>query len=81
MYNSPEEYEEEEPRAPSLSSATKKQHAAELEKDMEEISSGSGEYDPTGKTPKQLDAIIVKYHRDVKASLMEANQHRALEGM
>jgi hypothetical protein len=60
VYDSPEEYEEEEPRAPSLSPATMKRHAAELEKDMEEMSSGSDEYDQTGKAPEDLVAIIAK---------------------
>ena len=33
------------------------------------------------KTPEELDALIAKYHRDVKASWFEANRRRALEGM
>jgi hypothetical protein len=81
LYDSLEEYEEEAPRALTLSPATMKLHAAESEKYMEEMSSWSDEYDLTGKTPQQLDALIAKYHSDVKASLMEANWSRALEGM
>ncbi len=81
VYHSLEEYEEEEPLAPLLSPATIKRHTAELEKDMEEMSSGSDEYDPTGKTPEELDAMIAKYHRDVKSSQIQANRRRALEGM
>jgi hypothetical protein len=81
VYDSPEEYEEEEPRAQSLSPATKKRYQAKLEKDMDEMSSGSDEYNPTGKTPEELDAMIAKYPRDVKSSLFEANWHSAMEGM
>ncbi len=79
VYNLPEEYEKEEPRAPSISPATMKRHAAE--KDREEMSSWSDEYDPTGKTPEDVDVMIAKYNRDIKASLIEANGRRALEGM
>jgi hypothetical protein len=63
VYDLPEEYEEEEPRVQSFSPATIKQYKDELEKDMEEMSSGSDPYDPTGKTPEELDAMIAKYHR------------------
>ncbi len=45
------------------------------------MSSGSDEYYPTGKTPEELDAMIAKYHSDVKSSLFEANRRRAMEGM
>ena len=31
--------------------------------------------------PKQLNAMIAKYHRDVKASRMEAGRCRMLEGI
>jgi hypothetical protein len=48
---------------------------------MDEMSSYSDEYDPTRKIPEQSDAMIAKYHRDVKARRMEANWGRALEGM
>ncbi len=64
MYDSPEEYEEEGPQVPSLSPATIKRCTAELEKDVEEMSSGSDEYDPSGKSPEALDAMIAKYHRE-----------------
>jgi hypothetical protein len=43
VYDSPEEYEED-PRSPSPSPATKKRQHAELEKDMDEISTWSDEY-------------------------------------
>jgi hypothetical protein len=56
-----------------------KRYQAELEKDMEEMSSSSDEYDPTGKTPEELDAMIAKYSRDVKSSRFEANWLRAME--
>ncbi len=81
VYALPEEYEEEEPRVQSLSPETMKQYKDEMEKDMEEISSGSDPYDQTGKTPEELDAMIAKYHRDMKSSQIEANQFRAMEGM
>ena len=58
VYDSPEEYEEEESRAESLSPATMKRYKDEMEKDMEEMSSGSDPYDPIGKTPEELDAIL-----------------------
>jgi hypothetical protein len=58
-----------------------KLYKAELEKDMEEMSSGINEYDQTGKTPEELDAIIAQYHRDVNSSRIEANWRSALEGM
>ncbi len=57
-----------------------KRHAAELEMDMQEISNGSDEYDPTGKKPEQLIAMIAKHHRDVKTSRMEVNLRCALDG-
>ncbi len=64
MYDdSPEEHEEEEPRAQSLSPATMKLYKTEVEKDMEEMSSRSDEYNQARKTPEELDAIVAKYHR------------------
>jgi hypothetical protein len=60
VYGLPEEYDEEDPPAQSPSPATKKR-SAEFEKDLDEISTGSDEYDPTGKTLDQLDAIIAQY--------------------
>ena len=63
----------------SPSPETKKRRDAEFEKDLTEITSESDEYDPTGKTPEQMDAMIAKDHRDVKASRMEANRHSILE--
>ena len=76
-------HEEEESRAQSLSPATMKRHKDEMEKDMEEMSSGSDQYDPIGKTqtPEELDAMIARYHRDMKSSRIEADQRRAMEGM
>jgi hypothetical protein len=81
VYDSPEEYEEEESRAQSLSPATMKRCKHEMEKDMEEMSSGSDPYDPIGKTPEVLDAMIARYHQDMKSSRIEADQRRAMEGM
>ncbi len=48
---------------------------------MEEMSSGSDPYDPIGKTPEDLDAMIARYHRDMESSRIEANRRRAMEGM
>ena len=76
--DSPEEYEEEESRAQSLSPATMKRYKDEMEKDMEEMSSGSDQYDPICKTPEELDAMIARYHRDMKSSRIEANLRRAM---
>ncbi len=81
VYDSPEEYEEEEPRAQSLSPSTMERCKDEMEKDMEEMFSGSDPYDPTGKTPEELDAIIAKYHGDMKSSRIEDNRRLAMEGM
>ncbi len=81
VYDSPEEYEEQESRAQSLSPATMKQYKDEMEKDMEEMSSGSDQYNLIGKTPEKLDAMIARYHRDMKSSLIENNRRRAMEGM
>jgi hypothetical protein len=67
MYDSPEEYEEEESRAQSISPAT--------------MSSWSDPYDPIGKTPEELDEKIARYRRDMKSSQIEANWRRAMEGM
>jgi hypothetical protein len=58
-----------------------KRYKDETEKDMEDVSSGSDPYDPTGKTPEELDAIIAKYHKNMKSSRIEANRRRAMEGM
>ncbi len=81
MFDWPEEYKEKDPLSQSPPPATKKQHE-EFQKDLDEISTGSDNYDPTGKTPEQLDAIIAKYKRVVTASRMAAAQRRSvLEGM
>ena len=81
MYGSPEEYDEKDPPAQSPSPATKKRRHEELEKDLDEISTGSDEYDPTGKTPEQLDAMIAKYKRDATASrIAAAKRRRIFEG-
>ena len=46
------------------------------------MTSESDEYDPTGKTPEQMDALIAKYHRDCQTSRMEVNRRRnLLEGI
>ena len=87
IYESPEVYEEED--EPIFSQETKKRRDAEdkrldeqLKKDLNEITSESDEYDPTGKTPTQMDALIAKYHRECQASRMEANRRRnLLEGI
>jgi hypothetical protein len=81
VYGSPDEYDEEDPPAQSPSPAIKKRRHEELEKDLDEISTGSDEYDPTGKTPVQLDAIIAKYKRDATASrIAAAKRRRIFEG-
>jgi hypothetical protein len=64
----------------SPSPLTKRRQLAQLEKNIAEVSSDSDEYDLTGKTREKLDEMIAKYHRDTKASRMEANLYRALEG-
>ena len=82
VYCSPEEYDEEDPQAQSPSPATKKRHLAEFQKDLDEISTESDEYDPTGKTPEQLGAMIAKYKRDTTACKMAASKRRrAFEGI
>ena len=49
---------------------------------MDEISTGSDEYDPTGKTLEQLDAMIAKYKRDTTASRIAAvKRRRIFEGI
>ncbi len=48
---------------------------------MEEMSSWSDLYYLIGKTPEELDAMIARYHLDMKSSQIEANQRRAMEGM
>jgi hypothetical protein len=58
-----------------------KRYKAKLEKDMEEMSSGSDEFDPTGQTSEELDAMTAKYHRDLKSSRFEVNRRSAMEGM
>ena len=73
VYCSPDDYyDEEDPPAESPSPATKKRRHEEFEKDLDEISTGSDEYDPSGKTLEQLDAMIAKYKRDATASRMAA---------
>ncbi len=75
VYDSPEEYEEEDPQSQPPSAATKKQ-LEQFKKELDEISTGSDEYDPTGKTPEQLNAMIAKYKRDATASRMAASKLR-----
>ena len=50
--------------------------------DLAEITTDSDEYDPTGKTPEQVDVMIAMYHwhRDVKNSRMDAIRCCVLEG-
>ena len=50
----------------------------ELKRDLDEITSESDEFDPTGKTPEQMDAMIAKYHMDCHNSRMEAIRRRDL---
>ncbi len=49
VYDSPKEDQDEDPPLPSLAPATKKRQHAESEKDLDEISTGSDEYNPTDK--------------------------------
>ncbi len=77
VYCSPVEYDEEDPQAQSPSPETKKRRA-KFGKDLDEISTGSDEYDPTGKTPVQLDAMISKYKRDATASKIAAAKRRSI---
>ena len=77
VYSLPEEYDEEDRPAQSPSPATKKRRA-EFEKDLDEISTGGDEYDPTGKSPEQLDAMIAKYKRDTTASRIAAAKQRSI---
>ncbi len=63
------------------SPATKKRQHAEFEKYMNEISTGSDEYNATGKTPDQLNEMIPKYKRDATANRIEATLRLALEGI
>ncbi len=53
VYCLQEEYEKEDKPAQSPSPATKKLQLAEFQKELDEISTGSDEYDPTGKTLEQ----------------------------
>jgi hypothetical protein len=78
VYSSPDDNDEEDPPAESPSPATKKQRHEEFEMDLDEISTGSDEYDPTGKTPEQLDAMIAKYKRDATASRIAAAKRRRI---
>lgn len=78
VYGSPDDYDEEDPPAQSPSPATKKRRHEEFQKDLDEISTGSDEYDPTGKTPEQLDAMIAKYKRDATASRIAAAKRRSI---
>ena len=83
IYDSPEEYEEE--AEPIYSPETKKRRDAEekrleeeFKREVDAMTSESDEYDPTGKTPAQLDAMIAKYKKDCHNSRMEANRRRDL---
>ena len=81
IYDSPEEHDEED--EPIYSPETKKRRDAQYKLDMEEFmrdvdaaTSESDEFDPTGKTPEEMDAMIAKYHKDCHNSRMEANRRR-----
>ena len=83
IYESPEVFEEED--EPVYSQESKKRRDAEdkrldkeLKRDLDEITSESDEFDPTGKTPEQMDAMIAKYHMDCLNSRMEAIRRRDL---
>jgi hypothetical protein len=66
-----EDWYYESPALQSLSPATKKRMHGELEKEIDEITTGSEVmYGPEGKTPSELDAIIAEYHRNIKENLM-----------
>jgi hypothetical protein len=78
VYGSQDDFDEEYPPAESPSPATKKRRHEEFEKDLDEISTGSDEYDPTGKTPEQLDVMIAKYKRDAMASRIAAAKRRRI---
>ncbi len=58
MYGSPDEFEKDEPPVPLPSPETNKRQHAELEAEIDEISTGSDEYDATGKTPEQVDETL-----------------------
>ena len=51
-----------------------------FEKELDEITCDITDYDPEGKTQEQMDAIVAKYHKDIKASRMEVIR-RALKGI
>ena len=83
IYDSPEEHDEDD--EPIYSPETKKRRDAQYKLDMEEFmrdvdaaTSESDEFDPTGKTPEEMDAMIAKYHKDCHNSRMEANRRRDL---
>ena len=81
IYDSPEEHDEDD--EPIYSPETKKRRDAQYKLDLEEFmrevdaaTSESDEFDPTGKTPEEMDAMIAKYHKDCHNSRMEANRRR-----
>ena len=85
IYESPEEYEEEDVPELIYSPETKKRRDAEdkrrdeeFKREIDEMTSESDEFDPTGKTPEQMDAMIAKYHMDCHNSRMEAIRRRDL---
>jgi hypothetical protein len=85
IYDSPEEYEEEEdepiytPESKKRRDAEDKRLAEEFKREVDAMTSESDEYDPTGKTPEQLDAMIAKYKLDSHLSRIEANRRRDIE--
>ena len=71
IYESPEEYEEEDAQELVYSPETMKRRDAEdkrrdeeLKREIDEMTLESDEFDPTGKTPEQMDALIDKYMPD-----------------
>ena len=81
IYDSPEEHDEDD--EPIYSPETKKRRDAQYKLDLQEFmrevdaaTSESDEFDPTGKTPEEMDAMIAKYHKDCHNSRMEANRRR-----
>ena len=72
----------EEPSARPPSKTTRKLEKAELEKELDEITTDSDFTDmgPEGKTMKEIDAVIAEYHQNVRDSrLQTVLQRRALE--
>ena len=81
IYDSPEVYEEED--EPVYSPETKIRRYAEdkrldeeFKREVDAMTLESDEFDPTGKTPEEMDAMIAKYHKDCHNSRMEEIRRR-----